>query len=87
MGIELGHFVDVGAAHEGLVARAPDNDGPGVVLHPRQRVGELGYVGGQEDMIIDVALSILDERRHGLAPEPVTDDRAGIDALAAGSAL
>jgi 4-hydroxy 2-oxovalerate aldolase len=27
-----------------------------------QRVGELGYVGGQEDMIIDVALSILNER-------------------------
>ncbi|MFC7645532.1 hypothetical protein ACFQX6_36650 [Streptosporangium lutulentum] len=27
-----------------------------------QRVGELGYVGGQEDMIIDVALSILEER-------------------------
>ncbi|WP_114905836.1 4-hydroxy-2-oxovalerate aldolase [Ornithinimicrobium murale] len=26
------------------------------------RVGELGYVGGQEDMIIDVALSILAER-------------------------
>jgi 4-hydroxy 2-oxovalerate aldolase len=27
-----------------------------------QRVGELGYVGGQEDMIIDVALAILAER-------------------------
>jgi 4-hydroxy 2-oxovalerate aldolase len=27
-----------------------------------QRVGELGYVGGQEDMIIDVALAILEER-------------------------
>jgi len=24
-----------------------------------QRVGELGYVGGQEDMIIDVALDLL----------------------------
>lgn len=27
-----------------------------------QRVGEAGYVGGQEDMIIDVALAILEER-------------------------
>jgi 4-hydroxy 2-oxovalerate aldolase len=27
-----------------------------------QRVGEYGYVGGQEDMIIDVALQLLDER-------------------------
>lgn len=27
-----------------------------------QRVGEAGYVGGQEDVIIDVALRILDER-------------------------
>jgi 4-hydroxy 2-oxovalerate aldolase len=27
-----------------------------------QRVGEAGYVGGQEDMIIDVALSLQQER-------------------------
>jgi len=27
-----------------------------------QRVGELGYVGGQEDMIIDVALRLAAER-------------------------
>jgi 4-hydroxy 2-oxovalerate aldolase len=27
-----------------------------------QRVGELGYVGGQEDMIIDVALTLQRER-------------------------
>jgi 4-hydroxy 2-oxovalerate aldolase len=27
-----------------------------------QRVGELGYVGGQEDMIIDVALRLAHER-------------------------
>jgi hypothetical protein len=44
-------------------------------------------VGGQEDMIIDVALALLDERERGVAPEQVTDDRAGIDALAAGAAL
>lgn len=29
-----------------------------------QRVGEHGYVGGQEDMIIDVALELLDERER-----------------------
>ena len=52
-----------------------------------QRVGELGYVGGQEDMIIDVALTILDERETGIAAEKVVDDEAGIEALAAGSAL
>ncbi|GAA0910788.1 4-hydroxy-2-oxovalerate aldolase [Pseudonocardia zijingensis] len=28
-----------------------------------RRCGELGYVGGQEDMIIDVALGLADERR------------------------
>src|SRR3954469_7289014 len=27
-----------------------------------QRVGEAGYVGGQEDMIIDVALQLVEER-------------------------
>jgi 4-hydroxy 2-oxovalerate aldolase len=27
-----------------------------------QRVGEAGYVGGQEDMIIDVALQLLEEK-------------------------
>jgi 4-hydroxy 2-oxovalerate aldolase len=40
-----------------------------------QRVGEHGYVGGQEDMIIDIALQLVDERdvdeRHG-APAGVT---------------
>jgi 4-hydroxy 2-oxovalerate aldolase len=29
-----------------------------------QRVGVLGYVGGQEDMIIDVALTLRAEREH-----------------------
>ena len=33
-----------------------------------QRVGEAGYVGGQEDMIIDVALELAAERDR--APEP-----------------
>jgi 4-hydroxy 2-oxovalerate aldolase len=33
-----------------------------------QRVGELGYVGGQEDMIIDVALTLRRERERGPAP-------------------
>jgi 4-hydroxy 2-oxovalerate aldolase len=27
-----------------------------------QRVGELGYVGGQEDMIIDVALELAEQQ-------------------------
>jgi 4-hydroxy 2-oxovalerate aldolase len=31
-----------------------------------QRVGELGYVGGQEDMIIDVALSLQRDSEHTL---------------------
>jgi 4-hydroxy 2-oxovalerate aldolase len=30
-----------------------------------QRVGEAGYVGGQEDMIIDIALQIAEERDMG----------------------
>jgi 4-hydroxy 2-oxovalerate aldolase len=30
-----------------------------------QRVGEAGYVGGQEDMIIDIALQIAEERDLG----------------------
>jgi 4-hydroxy 2-oxovalerate aldolase len=30
-----------------------------------QRVGELGYVGGQEDMIIDVALQLAEEQELG----------------------
>ena len=29
-----------------------------------QRVGEAGYVGGQEDMLIDVALQLVAERNH-----------------------
>ncbi|HEY0716349.1 MAG TPA: hypothetical protein VGD68_01940 [Streptosporangiaceae bacterium] len=36
------------------------------------RVGEAGYVGGQEDMIIDVALALREER-----------EQAGTEALAA----
>ncbi|GLZ15612.1 4-hydroxy-2-oxovalerate aldolase [Actinomadura sp. NBRC 104425] len=32
-----------------------------------QRVGEAGYVGGQEDMIIDVALRLVEEREHGVS--------------------
>jgi 4-hydroxy 2-oxovalerate aldolase len=27
-----------------------------------QRAGELGYVGGQEDMIIDIAVQLAQER-------------------------
>ena len=27
-----------------------------------QKVGEYGYVGGQEDMIIDIALQLAEER-------------------------
>ncbi len=38
-----------------------------------QRVGELGYVGGQEDMIIDVALTLQQERE--------TADRSDADEL------
>lgn len=34
-----------------------------------QRVGEAGYVGGQEDMIIDVALQLCEERRATLTRE------------------
>jgi 4-hydroxy 2-oxovalerate aldolase len=30
-----------------------------------QRIGEAGYVGGQEDMIIDVALQMAEERDLG----------------------
>jgi len=33
-----------------------------------QRVGEHGYVGGQEDMIIDIALQIAEERDLGDLP-------------------
>jgi 4-hydroxy 2-oxovalerate aldolase len=33
-----------------------------------QRVGEHGYVGGQEDMIIDIALQIAQERELGDLP-------------------
>ncbi len=33
-----------------------------------QRVGEHGYVGGQEDMIIDIALQIAEERDLGALP-------------------
>jgi 4-hydroxy 2-oxovalerate aldolase len=34
-----------------------------------QRVGEAGYVGGQEDMIIDIALQLAEDReRSGLLP-------------------
>ncbi|MBS4730311.1 4-hydroxy-2-oxovalerate aldolase [Mycobacterium sp. SM1] len=32
-----------------------------------QRVGEAGYVGGQEDMIIDIALQLAGERGEGVA--------------------
>jgi 4-hydroxy 2-oxovalerate aldolase len=30
-----------------------------------QRVGEAGYVGGQEDMIIDIAMQLAEERDMG----------------------
>ncbi len=37
----------------------------GVPAHESlQRVGEAGYVGGQEDMIIDVALELAAERER-----------------------
>ena len=29
-----------------------------------QKVGEYGYVGGQEDMIIDIALQLAEEKAH-----------------------
>ena len=32
-----------------------------------QKVGEAGYVGGQEDMIIDIALQLAEEREQELA--------------------
>jgi 4-hydroxy 2-oxovalerate aldolase len=40
-----------------------------------QRVGEAGYVGGQEDMIIDVALELTAERER--AAEPAAAPAAG----------
>jgi 4-hydroxy 2-oxovalerate aldolase len=36
-----------------------------------QRVGEAGYVGGQEDMIIDVALQLQQEREHSSSVDAV----------------
>jgi 4-hydroxy 2-oxovalerate aldolase len=39
-----------------------------------QRVGEAGYVGGQEDMIIDIALQLAEEREQEL----VMGDLAGL---------
>jgi 4-hydroxy 2-oxovalerate aldolase len=30
-----------------------------------QKVGELGYVGGQEDMIIDIAVQLAQEQELG----------------------
>jgi 4-hydroxy 2-oxovalerate aldolase len=39
-----------------------------------QRVGEAGYVGGQEDMILDVALQIAHERDTSNAAASVRDD-------------
>lgn len=39
-----------------------------------QRVGEAGYVGGQEDMIIDIALQLAEEREREL----VMGDLAGL---------
>ena len=30
-----------------------------------QKVGEYGYVGGQEDMIIDIALQLAQEKELG----------------------
>jgi 4-hydroxy 2-oxovalerate aldolase len=30
-----------------------------------QRVGEAGYVGGQEDMIIDIAIQLARQREAG----------------------
>jgi len=35
-----------------------------------QRAGAAGYVGGQEDMIIDVALELVAERERAAAPTP-----------------
>jgi 4-hydroxy 2-oxovalerate aldolase len=52
-----------------------------------QRVGELGYVGGQEDMIIDVALSIVHEREHGADRGAANDRNAGSASLVAATGL
>ncbi|GAB3062260.1 4-hydroxy-2-oxovalerate aldolase [Intrasporangium mesophilum] len=44
------------------------SDRYGVPAHAiLQRVGEAGYVGGQEDMIIDIALELREERERELA--------------------
>ena len=32
-----------------------------------QRVGEAGYVGGQEDMIIDIAIQLAQDQADGSA--------------------
>lgn len=42
-----------------------------------QRVGEHGYVGGQEDMIIDIALQLAEERHGSLGPGALTATGAG----------
>ena len=49
-----------------------------------QRVGELGYVGGQEDMIIDVALELVrqrDQEPQAPAARSVTAERLGAQLL------
>jgi 4-hydroxy 2-oxovalerate aldolase len=46
-----------------------------------RRVGEAGYVGGQEDMIIDVALQVAAELKSG-GPAPSASAVASADSLA-----
>jgi len=36
-----------------------------------QRVGEAGYVGGQEDMIIDIAIQLAQERNDEKTLQPL----------------
>ena len=43
-----------------------------------RRVGEAGYVGGQEDMIIDVAIGLAKEKQ-GRVTRPETDPRAAVE--------
>ncbi|WP_405683462.1 hypothetical protein [Streptomyces sp. NBC_00057] len=54
-----------GAGSGGPAGRAPHGERYGVPAHEiLRRVGEAGYVGGQEDVITDVALQLVAERER-----------------------